>query len=148
MNRGGVGSASIVLVFAVLCLAIFTVITFVPALNEEAIMQNELRLVTAFYEADTLAEQVFAEIIAAPFTPSEIHGIPIDSYFDFYTMADRITFTAPITETRGLHVVALIFEDSYEILTWRMYNMADWQPDDTINVWPGHFDDFDFIQGW
>ena len=54
MKNGGigVGSASIVLVFAVLCLTVFSLITLVVAGNDKVLVDAGAKLVTAYYEAD------------------------------------------------------------------------------------------------
>ena len=147
MSRGGIGSASIVLVFAVLCMAIFTAISFVSALTEQSLIEAELRMVTAYHAADTLAEQVLAEILAAEETPESVLGVEIYSYWDWDIFAERVYFVTNISETKELFVEVAIGEDGYEILNWRMYNIGEWEADERLNVWPGYFDD-DFLGSW
>jgi hypothetical protein len=141
------GSASIVLIFAVLCLTIFSVISLVTALNEETLIKNEVALVTAYYEADSLAEKIFSEIFFSEEIPSEIFGIEIFSYIEWDTFREIVSFMCPISETKGLYVMASLDFDAYEILTWRMQNLADWQPNEELNVWQGDFDE-NFMSGW
>ncbi|MCL2386599.1 MAG: hypothetical protein FWC89_03515 [Defluviitaleaceae bacterium] len=149
MSRGGIGSASIVLIFAVLCLAIFAVISLVPALNEQTLIETEVRLVQSFHAADALAEQILAEILELNEVPEEVRGIEISAYWDWDLLAEVISFICPISDTKGLLVTISRDFDSYEILTWRMINMAEWEADDRLNVWQGDFDfDEDFLTGW
>jgi len=142
MSRGGIGSASMVLVFAVVCLTIFTVISFVSALTEQSLIEAEVRLVKAYYAADTLAEQILAEILASDEPPENILGIEIAAYWDWDTFAEIVSFIAPISDNKELYVNVSISEDSYEILTWRMYEIGEWQADQTLNVWQGFGDLF------
>jgi len=141
MNRGGVGSASIVLVFAVLCITIFTIISFVPALNEDKLITSELALVTSFYNADVVAEKIVAEILANTSTPAQSHGIDIEAEFDFNLMAEIISFNSPITDSTMIHVIISRFEQHDEITSWRVVNTAQWQADERLNVWLGPEDD-------
>jgi len=144
MNRGGIGSASIVLVFAVLCLAIFTVISLMPAMTEQTLIERELQLVEAFYAADTLAEKILAEILAADTVPETVMGIDIEFVdFDFFLMAEIISFSAPVIGTRELYVEVALGWDFYEIMAWHMYDAAGWDADETLNVFQGSFDFFD-----
>jgi len=145
MSRGGIGSASIVLVFAVLCLTIFTVITLVPALTEEILIDSEVRLVKDFYAADTLAEQVLAEILASSYTPESVMGVEITSYWCWDTFTELVYFVSPISDTKELYVVVSIDFESYSILTWRMTEIGEWDSDRPLNVWQG---DEDFLGSW
>jgi hypothetical protein len=144
MNKGGgvgVGSASIVLVFAVLCLTVFSLITYVVAGNHEALVHAEARLVKAFYEADALAERILAEILKADYTPETIHGIDIDSEWLWDLDAEYVRFFSPITDTKSLYVRLAVSFDSYEILSWRMWDEDEWTIDEGWDVWLGPEDD-------
>ena len=137
MNNGGIGSASIVLVFAVLCLAIFSVISLVPAMTEQTLIDREARLVGAFYSADTLAEKILAEILEADEIPETIRGVDIIAYWDWDLLAERVYFATPVSDTRELYVSVLIGDGYYEILTWSMVDIGDWEADESLNVWQG-----------
>ena len=147
MNKGGgvgVGSASIVLVFAVLCLSVFSLITFVVAGNSMALVESEARLVTGYYEADLLAERITAEILATYPIPETILGVDVDVSWDWEQDADIIQFGCPMPENeKTLYVKLAIYMDSYEILSWRMWDTGDWVIDEGKNVWLGPDDDMD-----
>ena len=143
MNRGGIGSASIVLVFAVLGLTIFSVISLIPAMTSQRLIQAEVQLVQDFYEADTIAVKILSEILASDVTPYNVLGVEIFSDWDWDLLAEVIWFTTYVTENRVLSVEILRDFDFYQITAWRMHNLSDWEADDTLNVWTGDFD-FDF----
>lgn len=142
MNKSGsgVGSASIVLVFAVLCLTIFALITYTSARANKALTEVEARTIKEYYEADTLAEHILAEILAMEVMPDIVLGVDINGYFDFDTGAEVAEFSCPISDKNELYVKIAMRPDSYDILSWRMRNVGDWQSDDSLNVWTG-FDD-------
>ena len=148
MNRGGVGSASIVLVFAVLCLTIFTVISYVSAMTERNLIESEVRLVKAYYVADTLAERVLGEILALAGEREEIPeiilGVEIEAYWDEELV--EVSFSCAISDTTELYTVVAIRGDEYEILTWKIRPTVEWESDDRLDVWQGHFDAF-FFEG-
>ena len=138
-NKGGigVGSASIVLVFAVLCLTVFSLITFVVASNDKALVDAETDLVTGYYEADTLAEHILAELLKADTLPSEVRGIAINSQWNDELDMETTYFMCPISDVKALYVNIAFHDDSFDILSWRMWDTDDWMIDTTINVWSG-----------
>jgi len=143
MNKGGigVGSASIVLVFSVLCLTVFTLITFVVAGNEKALVDAELHLVKSYYEADTLAEQILTEVLSAEdILPGNFHGVDVETYWDGELDADIVRYSCPVTDIKTLYVELAVRHDSFDILDWRMRDTDEWEFDDSLNVWFGDDD--------
>ena len=144
MNKGGgigVGSASIVLVFAVLCLTVFSLITFVVAGNNKTLADNEARLVTGYYEADALAEGILAEILGSESIPDSVNGVAISSSWAWEMDADLVSFSCPISEVKALFVSVAIHADSYDVLSWRMRDTGEWETDDKMNIWLGPEDE-------
>ena len=140
MNKSGIGigSASVVLVFTVLCLTVFTLISYTAAGNDKALTDVEARLVKAYYDADTLAECVVAEMIAADTIPGSIRGVEITTQWDWELMADTAEFSCAVSEGKELYVKAVFYGDSYDILSWRMRDTGTWQTDDGLPVWSGN----------
>jgi hypothetical protein len=140
MNKKGigVGSASVVLMFAVICLAIFAVISFTSAVSNKARVQVEKALVTSYYEADVLAETIFAELLQADSIPDNIRGVEIESGWDWYLDAETISFVCEISDKKELYVVIAVYEEEMDILVWRMRDIGAWETDD------GFLDLFDY----
>ena len=143
MSRSGigVGSASMVLVFAVLCLTIFSLITFVVANNERSIVEAKVNLVTGYYEADALAEKILVDILTADTIPSSSHGIEILSRWDEELGVDTTYYYCPVSPIKALYVNLVIRDDSFDILSWRMRDTDIWTFDDSINVWSGDIEE-------
>jgi len=139
MKKGGIGigSASIMLVFVVLCLAVFTLIAYVVADYDKALVDTEKELVTGYYEADALAEIILAEIIESDEIPSTVRGINIVTYLDSELDTVVAYYLCPISELKALHVRLAVREDSYDILSWRMIDTDEWVFDDRLRVWSG-----------
>jgi hypothetical protein len=140
MNKGGigVGSASIVLVFSVLCLTVFSLITFVVAGNEKALVDAELQLVTGYYEADALAEHVLAEIISTDFfMPGTVLGVDVETKWNVEYGVETLIFYCTITDRKSLQVEVVIRGDTFDILNWRMSDTDEWEFDDSLNLWLG-----------
>ncbi|MCL2425907.1 MAG: hypothetical protein FWD05_06175 [Oscillospiraceae bacterium] len=139
MNKAGigVGSASIVLVFAVLCLTIFSLITFVIAGNEKAMVDARAELVIAYYEADALAEQILVDILSADLLPETVRGIEVHKRWDDALETELIYFFCDISDIKILYVSFVIHDDTFDILSWHMQATDDWEFDDSLNVWRG-----------
>jgi len=133
----GVGSASIVLVFAVLCLTVFSLITYVVAGNDRSLVEAKIGLVSGYYEADALAEQILLELLAADETPQSIQGVTIYTKWDEERGVETTHFFCKISEIKSLYVHLILRDDSFDIITWRMYDTDEWEFDNSINVWPG-----------
>jgi len=142
MNRSGlgVGSASIILVFAVLCLTIFSLISFVVAGNEKSLVNARVELVTGYYEADALAEMILIDIMLADAIPESARGVTIYTGHDDELGVDTIYFFCKISDIKALYVNLAVHDDSFDILSWRMYDTDNWEFDDSLNVWTGDFD--------
>ena len=57
-----IGSASIVMIFAVLCLTIFAVLSFQTASHEQRLAQKTADAARAYYRADSIAEETYGRI--------------------------------------------------------------------------------------
>jgi len=138
-NRGGVGigSASIVLVFAVLCMTVFSLITLVVASNDDALVHAEVSLVVGYYEADSLAELILADLVAVDTYPESLRGVNINTRWVEELDMETIYFYCHISDNKALYVHLAFFEDTYSILSWRMINIDDWEYSPGLNVWVG-----------
>ncbi|MCL2498171.1 MAG: hypothetical protein FWF06_06125 [Symbiobacteriaceae bacterium] len=137
MSRGGmgVGSASIVLVFAILCLTIFALISLSAASSDKALVDAEVDMVTAYYRADTLAEIILGELVHSRSIPPALQGIGIESRQE--QDAVRVFFACPLSDRKELAVEILLFPNHYDILKWRLEDTAVWGFASTIPVWQG-----------
>ena len=145
-NKGGigVGSASIVLVFAVLSLTVFSLITYVVASNDKALVVAEAQLVTGFYEADALSERIVAEVLVSRPIPASVQGVSIEHDYDTYLDAEVVEFSCPISDNKALYVKLAVRDTSHEVLSWRMYDTDEWDFNDRLNVWTGPDGGIDF----
>ena len=147
MNRSGlgVGSASIILVFAVLCLTIFTLISYTSANVDKSMLDISLRTVQEYYEADTFAESILAVILGTRDLgmPDVVEGVIIyyENYFNheiFGSSGYKIRYSCPVSETKNLFVEVVLDASSggdYEILLWKIQEAGEWEADDSLPVW-------------
>jgi hypothetical protein len=126
-----------ILVFSVLCLTVFSLIAFVVAINDKVLADTEAQLVVGYYEADTLAEQILAVILTSDEIPNHILGVDIETDWDWDLLAETVRFFCPISDKKALYVKLAIYVDTYDILSWRMWDTDEWEIDESMGLWTG-----------
>lgn len=139
MKNGGtgIGSASILLIFTVLCLSVFAVISLSTSRTDKAITDNWEKTVREYYEADLLAEEIIADIIELDFVPDTLRGIAVSTEYDEQAGSKLITYNCPISDNKELCVKVLVRTESYDILEWRVLNTGVWETEGAPVIWPG-----------
>lgn len=127
MRRGSLsGSVSLITIFCVLCLVVFSTLTLSTALREQSFANQYNKSAVNYYEADTKAVQVFNQIL-------NNQAADVD-----YTVEDDIfRFTIPVSDTQNLEVEVRASMDTKEILSWRTAFGAAWETDEFIEIWDG-----------
>jgi len=141
MSKGGigVGSASIVLVFAVLCLTIFSLISLSAATGDKALVDAEAEMVQAYYRADTQAEIILDAILRmAPLIPAQHDGVAIASKWQDDGSYAIIEYACTVTQRKELGVVLKLHRDgSCDIQRWSMQDYVEWTYDPSLPIWQG-----------
>jgi hypothetical protein len=127
-----VGGASIVMVFSVLCLTIFAVLSLVTARSAWALSTRAAGAVTDYYAADSLAVQIYDELGASDTVPESVLGVTVDRVSE-----DCLRYMVPIDENQALCVLLRRGGESLSILEWSVRNAGEWNPLDRILVWDG-----------
>ncbi len=138
MNRRkslGVGSVSLILIFCVLCLTIFTLLTLSSARSEMALTEKLAYSVENYYSADTRAQLVLyrlEQLISEDTRPEEIDGLEIS--YEENNGETTVNFLSPIDEQRSIAVEIQFAGGSAEVLRWQETENALWSPDDHLPV--------------
>ena len=137
-NAVGLGGASLTLIFAVLCMAIFTVLALASAQREQTLTDKLAASTSAYYEADSRAVEIevgLREALVRGETPAAIDGVEISEADGVYAYA------CPIDERRSLSVVLKADRDRapilLQVLQWCETDTADWTPQEELDVWKG-----------
>lgn len=131
----GVGSVSLILVFCVLCLTIFSLLTLSFARSENALTQKLADSVQKYYAADMKATQAMAELeqtLSSGEQPAIAAGLEMN-----YSQTDRgllVSFLSQIDRQRSIAVTVVYLDGSFDILRWQETENAHWSPDNTIPV--------------
>lgn len=122
-----IGISSLLVIFAVLCLTVFALLTVSTAKSTQLLSDNALSAAKGYYMADSAAEKTLAELRAGKM-PAEVTE-----------QGGKFCYAHRISATQLLAVEVLIDDKGYEILRWQAISTADWQADDRLPVWNGEF---------
>ena len=120
-----VGISSLLVIFAVLCITIFSLLSISAVRADARLEESSARATEGWYEADYAANEILARL-----RNGEIpEGVSLENGI--------YSYSCPITETQLLQVEVKIKDGKYSILRWQAQYSADWQPDDSLPVWDG-----------
>jgi len=140
-TRGvGVGTISLVMIFAVLCLTVFSMLTLSTSNAEKILADRTAFFVKSYYEADSQATKVRAAILESykrGVFPGSLDGIDIT----YEQTAEGIyaAYSCEINDVQELIVRLKLTGDRDTVLEWRAGYSQDWVFDDSVNVWDGTF---------
>ena len=130
-KSGGVsGAVSLVMIFCVLCLAVFSVLTLATADREARLSEMTARSAAEYFSADYDATLIAAALQnGAP--------LPVDLDVDIVWTGDTASFLLPVGDSLGLDVAVSVHDGTCEILRWRTVYTGSWEPDEFLNLWGG-----------
>jgi len=135
-----IGTSSLILIFVVLCLTIFSVLSLMSATNEMRLAQKSLTTVAQYYEADSLAEMKLKEIDQAI---KDARSLKTQLGENYDPATGKIYYEIPINENLVLCVELQVIngakhgEKRYNILKWQEVNRGSYELDDSLPVWTG-----------
>ena len=120
-----VGASSLLIIFAVLCLTVFALLTLSTVRANQKLSDSAAAAVENYYAADMRAEEILARLRAGevPEGVTETAGI--------------YSYSCPISDSQTLAVQVRVQGADYEILRWQALSTVDWQADDRLPVWDG-----------
>lgn len=125
-----VGGSSLLVIFAVLCLTVFALLTLSTAAADGRLSQEAAEAVEAYYRADSQAEVLWARLRAGE-RPAEVTETAEDAGSTLYK------YTVPISQGQVLRVSLRLEEGSWTVEQWQAVSTVDWQADEDLTVWDG-----------
>ena len=116
-----IGTSFMLVLFLILCMIIFAVLSLSTALKDQAFSQKNAVLISEYYMANNAAEEKLAEIDQA--------------IADGRITEPTVTYLIPINDNQSLQVVLEIHPDQnerYKIVTWKQIPATDWNGDQTL----------------
>ncbi len=155
-EEGGIqiGTSSLVVIFVILALTVFAVLSLTGVLADDRLSDRAAEWTTAYYEADSKAEDMLKDINQA--IDAQKSGVAgstedIDSKLNDITgggydsQKGRISFRLPINEKVVLGVELELLDTPkdgkyYRILKWQEVFVGEYEIDDDMPVWDGTFE--------
>jgi uncharacterized membrane protein len=137
-----IGSASIVMIFAVLCLTIFAVLSFQTASHEQRLAQKTADAARAYDRADSIAEETYGRICALLFEAenqermiAELDAMQIQQIRT--QDGTYLRYCVPIDDVQALEVQLWWTARELSVVTWRAIAATEWEYDESWQVWDG-----------
>lgn len=124
-----VGGSSLLVVFAVLCLTVFALLSLSAVQADGRLGDAAAQAVCSYYRADAQAEAILAQLRQGRLPD----GVTAEG--------TSYSYSCPISETQNLNVTVSLHGADYTILRWQVVSTTDWQPDDSVLVWDGQIPD-------
>ncbi|MGI5937098.1 MAG: hypothetical protein ACOX7I_09965 [Oscillospiraceae bacterium] len=136
------GIMSVTVIFAVLCLTVFAVLSLMTAKSQAKQAEKEAAALVDYYEADGQCATFTRKLHRLWKSGSDIQelkaraeelGGTCQKEGDVLT----VSYTAIIDNARQLDISFEISASSFEIFKWQTAGRGDWTPDEKLNVWEG-----------
>lgn len=147
----GVGYVSVMLIFAVICLTIFAVMSFKAAMSTDSFNDRSGDFLRQYYAADTKAKETLSKLndsmqaargsmfFEEEFQASagELDGVTIKQTADGFSAS----YDVPINDRQVL-AVNIHFDNNgkYSIDQWQNRDVSGEPAESHLNVWDGTFD--------
>ncbi|MCL1830410.1 MAG: hypothetical protein FWG21_03170 [Oscillospiraceae bacterium] len=135
-----VGSASIIMVFAVLCLTIFSVLSFTTSSSDLRLSHRAAKSISDYYQAEYRAQDKIILMHQQLLKEGNLDSLRIQSgQTDLSSREFSLQFTEPVDDRRML-LVELYFDsdNNITISRWNLLAASDWIPDQSMEVWSGN----------
>ncbi len=146
-GRMGIGTSSLILIFIILCLTIFGLLSLSSAASDWKLARKNAESVKGYYEADSRAVEFVAMVEEALSRCSqaadeeEYRRLVKEELGSFYQEETGIVQTdIEMLYGQMLHIELKTNrkeETGYEILAWKVYHFVDYNIDKSIPVWTG-----------
>lgn len=125
-NTGAVvGASSLLVIFAVLCLTVFALLGLSTVQADRRLSQTSAQAVSDWYQADLEAQRILARLRSGEL-PEQVS-----------VEGDLYCYRCPITQTQQLCVAVRRSGEEWIVERWQAVYSADWDNDDSLNVWDG-----------
>lgn len=129
-RSGGVsGAVSLVMIFCVMCLAVFSVLTLATADRESKLSEMDAGRAKEYYQADYDATVIAAALRNGSSLPADV-----DVAWD----GDTASFCLPVGDSLELDVAVSVRGGMCEILRWQTVYTGGWEPDVYLELWDGN----------
>lgn len=124
-SEAAVGGASLLVIFSILCLTIFALLSLTSVRANERLSKKSAETVSSYYAADCEAQKTLSLIRAGEIPDGVIRDGDIYSY------------DCTISDAQAIKVEVVLHDGEYSIVRWETVPIGEWEPDDSYHVWDG-----------
>lgn len=117
-----VGGSSLLIIFAVLCLTIFTLLALSTVQADRRLSESSIRAVTEYYQADCQAEQIFARLRAGQIP----EGVIQERSSDSSSQTIFFKYFCPISDTQQLEVTLSQEDNMWTVHRWEAVSTTEY----------------------
>ncbi len=130
------GTTSIVLIFVMLSLLTFAVLSLVSAQANLRLSEKSAQRTTDYYAAENAANDLLTDILSAVDAgeaPDTVRGVRL-------TADGHAAYEVPLGEDQLLAVEVALYPQggpdgrAYDIVAWKAVSEYDWSPDDSLHL--------------
>ena len=146
-NKVSIGASSLILIFIVLCMATFGLLSLSSAQGDLKLARRNADAVKGYYEADNKGQQwlkgvdeVLKEEMGRGQDSTQCSLEIKDRLGDLYDRETGLISTdIPMDRGRSLRIelVLMCGEKRYEVKSWYVYNSEEYEIDTSMPVWGG-----------
>ena len=126
MSPPALGGVSLLVVFAVLCLTVFALLSLSTVRADQRLSDASAQAVKDYYAADCKAQELLARLRFGE-TPEEV-----------WTDGTLCGYTIPISDTQELQVeVDVRGTGDYTVLRWQAVPIGEWEMNEELDLWDG-----------
>ena len=137
-----VGGTSLLVVFAVLCLTVFAVLSLATVQADRRLADSAVQGVADYYAADCQAQEILARLRNGE-RPEGVafsngvwpYGVPPSGSGPLYA-----GYAVPISDTQELQISVLLMGGAgvdYVVQRWQAVPTGEWEGDESLNLWDG-----------
>ena len=146
--RANIGTSSLILIFIVMCLVTFGMLSLTAAKNDLSLAERNASAVTEYYRADSEGEAFYAAaaehvaFVCGRTSDETERNALFAEKFDKYYLADRGITATEIPMDRGqalyIELIPVLNGDGSVIIDkWKVIHTEDYEIDDSMPVWSG-----------
>lgn len=127
-----VGGVSLLVVFAVLCLTVFALLSLTTVRADVRLADASAQAVSDYYAADCQAQEILARLRAGETPDGVTWSFPMEGGETEYS------YTVSISNTQELQVEVLVWPDGrWSVQRWQAAAAGGWEIDEGLEVWDG-----------
>lgn len=127
-----VGGVSLLVVFAVLCLTVFALLSLTTVRADIRLADASAQAVSDYYAADCQAQEILARLRAGETPDGVTWSSPMEGGETEYS------YTVSISNTQELQVEVLVWPDGrWSVQRWQAAAAGGWEIDEGLEVWDG-----------